>query len=203
MESQNPVPYDYTGLLKRRKWSLIFPTLTLFLIAATVAMMLPPIFESTATILIEEQGIPDDFVTATVTSDVEKRLKAMNQQIKSSSTLSGIIDQFRLYEELKEKQSLGEIIGKMRQDIRFETVSAEVLNRRTGKSSQVIIGFKISFQGSSPHKVRQVTEHLASLYLEENLRTRKQQTKETSVFLENEMEKVKRDLADIEKRISI
>lgn len=91
----------------------------------------------------------------------------------------------------------------MRKDISFETVSAEVVDRRTGRTSTATIAFKISYQGKSPDKVQQVANRLASLYLEENLRVRKRQTMETSVFLEDEMEKVKTDLAEIEKKISV
>ena len=46
---------DYLDILKRRKWSLILPMLIITLVAAGVAMGLPAIYQSTSTILIEEQ----------------------------------------------------------------------------------------------------------------------------------------------------
>ena len=49
---------DYLEILNRRKWSLIIPTISIFLIAAMLALILQAIYKSTATILIEEQQIP-------------------------------------------------------------------------------------------------------------------------------------------------
>ena len=82
MEPSVKTPGDYFEILKRRKWSLILPALIILLAAAVVALALPSIYKSTATILIEEQEIPADFVATTVTSFVEQRL------IRSCWTLS-------------------------------------------------------------------------------------------------------------------
>ena len=48
----------YVDILKRRKWSLLLPALLVFAVVAAVALMLPPVYKSTSTILIEEQEIP-------------------------------------------------------------------------------------------------------------------------------------------------
>ena len=55
---------DYILILKRRKFSIIIPAVAIFSIAVITAVLLPPIYKSTSTILIEEQEIPADFVMA-------------------------------------------------------------------------------------------------------------------------------------------
>ena len=195
-------PQDYFGILKRRKWSLIIPALIVILIAVTVALVLPSIYMSTSTILIEAQDIPADFVMATNTSYVEQRLQSINQRMMSYTKLSEIIKRFNLYPELRDKQTAEEIVDKMREDIVLEPVSTEVVDRRTGRPSTATIAFTLSYQGKSPNTVQQVTNVLTSLFLTENLQVRETQAKETSAFLESEMEKIKEKLADLEARVA-
>jgi succinoglycan biosynthesis transport protein ExoP len=194
---------DYFDILKRRKWSLALPALIVFVMAVTIAMMLPSIFKSSATILIEEQEIPENFVVSTVTSYAEQRLQSIKQRIMSTTRLMEMINRFNLYTELKEKWTSEEIVQKMRDDIKFDTISADVVDRQTGRPSIATIAFSLSYEGKNPNKVQQVTSMLTSLYLEENLKVRTRRTKETYTFLDDEKGKVKADLNVIEKKIAV
>ena len=132
-------PGDYLDILKRRMWSLILPFLIIVIIAAGVAVMLPSVYRSTATILIEEQDIPQDFVMTTVTSFAEQRMQQIEQRIMSFSRLVEIIERAGLYPELKDKKTTEEIVEKMREDTLLEPVSAEIIDRRTGRPATATI----------------------------------------------------------------
>ncbi|MGB2955873.1 MAG: Wzz/FepE/Etk N-terminal domain-containing protein, partial [Anaerolineales bacterium] len=194
---------DHFAIVKRRKWSLILPALIVFLCAAIVALSLPSIYKSTSTILIEEQDIPADFVMTTVTSFAEQRLQSIYQKIVSFSRLLDIVNRFNLYPDLKEKWTTEKIVEKMREDILLKPISAEMMDRRTGRSTAATIAFTLSYEGESPGTVQQVAGMLTSLFLEENLRVRERQTTETTEFLEDEMEKVKADLAELEAEMAV
>jgi polysaccharide chain length determinant protein (PEP-CTERM system associated) len=202
METSPMAPMDYMNILKRRKWSLILPALIVILIAVVVALVLPSIYMSTSTILIEEQDIPADFVMTTVTSYVEQRLQSINQRMMSYTRLSEIIKRFNLYPELKDKVTAEEIVEKMREDTLLEPVSTEVVDRRTGRPSTATIAFTLSYQGKNPNTVQQVANVLTSMFLSENLQVRETQAKETAAFLESEMDKIKEKLVDLEARVA-
>ena len=202
METSPMAPMDYMNILQRRKWSLILPALIVFLIAVAVALALPSIYMSTSTILIEEQDIPADFVMATVTSYVEQRLQSINQRMMSFTKLSEIIQRLNLYPELRDKRTAEEIVEKMQEDTILEPVSTEVVDRRTGRPTAATIAFTLSYQGKNPNTVQQVANVLTSLFLSENLQVRETQAKETSAFLESEMEKIKEKLADLESLVA-
>jgi polysaccharide chain length determinant protein (PEP-CTERM system associated) len=194
---------EYVLILKRRKWSLILPALIIFAISAMIAVALPPVYKSTSTILIEEQEIPADFVMATVTSFVEQRLQSIHQRIMSTSRLIDIIKRFNLYSDLRGRLTSEQIVEKMRESIKLETISAEVVDRRTGRPSSATVAFTLTYEGKGiPDKVQRVANVLASLFLEENLRVRERQTRETSQFLKDEMKKLKTHLDDIEAKIA-
>ncbi len=201
MEPSVKTPGDYIEILKRRKWSMILPALIIFLAAAVVALALPSIYKSTATILIEEQEIPADFVATTVTSFVEQRLQSINQRVMTYTKLLDIINRYKLYQDLREKRVTEEIVEKMSEDILFEPISVEAIDRRTGRPTTATIAFTLSYEGKHPQTVQQVTNVLTSLFLRENLAVRERQTEETSKFIEAEMSKVQADLDKIEKAI--
>jgi polysaccharide chain length determinant protein (PEP-CTERM system associated) len=121
----------------------------------------------------------------------------------STTKLLEIINRFNLYAKLRNKRTTEEIVDRMRKkDIKFQTISAEIIDRRTGNPTKATIAFSLSFRGESPALVQQVANVLASLYLEENLRAREYQAVGTSRFLEEEMKGVKAHLLQIETRIT-
>jgi len=193
---------DFVAIAKRRKLSLILPALFVVVVASVVAFTLPPVYRSTSTILIEEQEIPREFVVGTVTSFAEQRLQTINQRIMSSTRLLEIINQFNLYTELRSKLPIEEIVAKMRKDIKLETISANVVDPRSGTAKIATIAFSLSYDGSSPETVQKVANMLASLYLEENMKALESQTIGASKFLEEEARGLQVELAQVDAKIS-
>jgi succinoglycan biosynthesis transport protein ExoP len=182
----------YLMILKNRKKFFIIPAVVVLLVAIAIALLLPSIYESSSTILIEDQQIPPDFVRSTVTGFADQRIQSLTQQILSRIKLWEIIQQFNLYSELREKLTREEIIEKMRDNIRLDTISADIVERpksRGGatRTSAITIAFSISYRGRNPETAQKVAGTLASQYLEQNLKFREEQAKTTTQFLEVEL----------------
>ncbi len=193
---------DVMEIVKRRKWGIIVPTASVLVIALLVSVLWPRTYRSTSTILIEEQEIPREYVMTTVTSFAEERLQNINQRVMSSTRLQEIINRFNLYANLKEKWTTEEIIEKMRKEIKFETISANIIDRRTGNPTAATIAFSLSYEGKDPGVVQQIDNVLASLYLQENLKVREQQTTGATKFLDDEMKSVQASLAVLDSRLA-
>ena len=202
MDEENFEISDIVDILKRRKWALILPAVLVFGIACIVALLLPSIYKSTATILIEEQEVPSDFVMTTVTGYAEQRIQTTQQRIMSTNKLMDIIQRFGLYPEYQDRWSTDEIIEKLRDDIKLELISADTIDRRTGRATAATIAFTLSYEGKDAATVQRVTDTLVSLFLSENLQVRQRQTTETTEFLEDEAQRVRIKLDALEKRIS-
>lgn len=204
MEQETIDLKDFTDIIRRRRWSFLIPAGAIFLLAVIVALAMAPVYKSTATILIEEQEIPVDFVVTTVTSYVEQRLQSINQRIMSTTRLLEIIDRFNLYADERGNRSTQELIAKMRDDVLLEPISTEVMDKRTGRATMATIAFTLSYAAKeAPATVQQVASQLTSLFLEENLRVRERQTSETSQFLREENERVKRQLDQVDAEIAV
>jgi polysaccharide chain length determinant protein (PEP-CTERM system associated) len=195
---------DVIKIIKRRRWALIVPLLSVVMLAVIVLIVWDPVYRSTSTILIEEQEISRDYVMATVTSYAEQRLQMINQRIMSSSRLVEIINKFNLYADKRNSLTTEEIVDNMRKkDIKFDTVMADVIDRRTGQKTAATIAFTVSYEGKNPAVVQQVDNVLASLYLEENIKVTSQQSSGTTKFLEDELNSVQSKLLSLEKAIAV
>ena len=194
----------FLSILKRRKWDFILTAAGVFIIVAIMAFIWPPTYRSTSTILIEAQEIPKEYVMSTVTAFAEQRLQAINQRIMSSTTLLEIIKRFNLYADERTKLTTEEIVDKMRKKyIKFDTISADVIDQRTGRTASATIAFSVSFDGDNPDVVLQVTNVLSSLYLEENLKSREQQTAGASKFIDEEAKTIKVNLSELDAKIAV
>lgn len=193
---------DLFDILKRRKLSIVVTAAVIFAVSAVTAFMLPPKYRSSSTILIEEQEVPRDFVNTTVTSYADQRLQTINQRIMGTDRLLEIVKKFNLYPDLRDKWTTEEIVAKLREDIQLKTISADVIDPRSGMPRPATIAFTLAYQGESPKVVQQVAGELASLYLAENLATRERQSQGTSAFLQEEQNAVKAQLARVDAKIA-
>ncbi len=207
MEPEKDLRYYWRALLTRKHY-FIWPALAVVVIAAMVALLLPSIYESKSTILIEEQQIPPDFVRSTVTGYADQRIQSLNQQILSRTKLLDIIRQFDLYTDQRGRFTQEEIVDNMRNDINIDLIGAEVADQkgkrpgRPGGQEGVTIAFTIAYRGKNPDTVQKVAGTLASLYLQENIKIREQQAKTTTVFLETELKEIQDQIATLGQKIT-
>ncbi|RLB65883.1 MAG: lipopolysaccharide biosynthesis protein [Deltaproteobacteria bacterium] len=193
---------DIKGIFRRQKNIFLVAFLAIFILSVIIAFILPPVYRSQSTILIEEQQIPQEFVRTTITSYVEERLQVITQQIMSRPRLLEIINEFNLYPEMRDRFTTEEIVQKMRDAISFEMINTEVTDRRTGRPTTATIAFTLAYEGENPDTVQKVANKLASLYLEANLKTREQRASNITNFLEQELKNLKEKIDEKESKIS-
>src|SRR5215469_18249448 len=87
----------YLGILKRRHLHFLIPLFVGWAVVWAASWILPPRYQSTTLILVEEPAMPKDYVKPNVSDDLQDRLQSITQQILSRSNLLPIINQFHLY----------------------------------------------------------------------------------------------------------
>ncbi len=194
-------PQDYIAIAKRRKWHFLLPVVVLFPICVAIAMLLPPVYRSSATILIEAPNIPRELVSSMITSYADQRLQSIYHRATASQNLTTIINKYDLYSEARTRLPLNEIIGNMRDAVTMKVISADVIDPRSGRAGKANIAFTLSFEHQSPSNAQRVVNELVSLYLSENLRVRQQSAAEATGFLSGEAARLEREISDIEKRL--
>ncbi len=194
---------DYLVILDRRKAWLFGTAAVILFVSFTVAFVLPPVFQSTATILIEQQEIPTELVQSTVTSYADQRLQVISQRVMTRSNLMNIVQKYNLFTRDRERGvPLEAIIDKMREKIKMEMVSADVIDPRSGRPTQATIAFTISYQDANAGVAQSIANELTSLYLNENLNTRNRQAAEASDFLSDEVKRVGVLVSELEAKLA-
>jgi succinoglycan biosynthesis transport protein ExoP len=183
---------EYWQTVQQRKWLIYFTTLALTLAAVVTIALLHDQYQATTTILVDPQKVPDEYVNATIRSPLTERLQTISQEVLSSTRLQEVIDKWNLYPELRQSMSMEQIIDYMRNKIKID------VKRAAGSGPGA---FSITYEGRNPVVVAQVTNELASRFIEWNLQTRQQQAMGTTQFLSGQLQGAKRDLENQEGQV--
>ena len=124
---------EYAAILQRRKIHFTVPAVLIFLAAIILAFTLPPVYRSTATILIEKPQISTDMVASFVTGYAVERIHAINQQVMVYDNIWKMAQDFDLYPEERSPDKAADIVRLVRDSISLEMVSKGVINPRTGR----------------------------------------------------------------------
>src|SRR5271154_2481381 len=168
---------------------------------ATLALagLLPSTYRSTATILIEQQEIPQEIVRSVITSFADQRVQVISQRVITTQNLLSLIDRYQLYPDIRQKEPREVLIDKMRSDIAMHMISADVIDPRSGRPTQATIAFSVSYQSRSPDLALKVANDLTSLYLNENLTSRTQLGQQTATFFSQEASRQAEHIAVLDK----
>ena len=179
----------YLDIAKKRKYWIVIPFLVSILGGLGFSLGLPKVYEAETLILVLPQKVPTRLVTPIVETGIIDRLKTMMEQVKSRTNLEAVIKQYDLYGDTN--MALGNKVHYFRSQIEINI----------HKGSEGESAFRISFRYKDPKKVSDVTNTLASNFLEQNLQARESQAFGTSSFLGDELESVKKKLLEKEEEL--
>jgi uncharacterized protein involved in exopolysaccharide biosynthesis len=185
---------DFIAIAHRRRWHFILPLALILSIATALAFLLPPMYRSQATILIERQSIPADLVKTTVTGYLQEQIEVIRQKIATYENLMQIANAFDLYPEIRQVDP-GQAVDRIRKSIEIDMVDVKASKPDARGDSVVTIAFTVSFQAESPEVAQAVTKQLAERYLEENRATRNRRAAEVSGFLTREANALQEEIA--------
>ena len=185
---------DALRIAWRRKWWVLVPLLIFSIGTPLVARLIPDRYRSEAVILIVPQRVPESYVRSTVTTLIADRVRTISQQIMSRARLEGIIQDFDLYPEQRRTGIMEDVVETMRRNIRVDIPRSS--GRRDASSS-----FQVSFTSTDPRTAMRVTDRLAYLFIDENLRDREVLAEGTDQFLETQLNEARRQLQEHEQAL--
>src|SRR5664279_1384941 len=180
------------GIVRRRHLHFLIALFLGWLAVWGLSWILPARYASSTLILVEQPTMPKDYVVPNVNEDVQGRLQNITQQILSRTRLLHIIDELNLYPKDRRRLSPDEIVEQLRKDIEIELVK---------DAQKQVTAFRISYSAHDPSIAQQVTSKLTSLFINENLEMRQQQSEGTTKFLGDQMETAGQNLEAQEEKI--
>ncbi len=170
-------------------WSLITG------IAVAVALLLPPVYRSSASILVESQQISEALARSTVDISSLEQIQVLQQQLMTRANLLQIADDFDIY-KAEPGLSPTEIVDRMTRSTFFDKAQFG-----STRNSPGAIIFDISFEANQAQLAADVTNQLATLILEQNVRIRTGRASETMQFFQNSVNDLGAQLAKLEGEI--
>ena len=188
---------ELKGIIRRRKKLFICTGSIIFILCLMVAFVLPPIYQSQATIVVENQEIPSEYVKSTITTYVSERLYILTEKIKNYSKLLDIIQANDLYPDLR---SDGEKVAEMKDSIKLKTI--DVALKESGGRERATIAFTLSYEYLNAKNAQVVVSTLSKIFVEEDQKAREAQASTTTQFLEKELKELRRQIKINEEKIS-
>jgi len=201
-QEYQPKLADYVATLRRRWPSAAVAFVVVVAIGAGVALLWPPVYRSMSTVLIEQQAIPEDLVRSTISSFADQRIQLIKQRVMTTVKLLEIIREHGLYADDFDSKPREVIIDRMRRDIKVATISADVVDPRSGQPMAATIAFTVAYDNRSPVLAARVANQLTSLFLQGNSETRREQAAEASTFLTEETKRLSDEMQTLEGRLA-
>lgn len=145
-------------------------------------LQMPKIYESKALLSYEQQQInPAKMDPEQGRLRLREALATLQELVTSQSSLEKLMTQFSLYTQERERLPIQDVLTIIRKNIEIKPLAQGDV-------------FSVSFQGSNPEIVVKMTNALASMFIEENLKYREERATETSKYTESELAMAKKAL---------
>jgi len=175
--------YPYIQLVLRRKWIIIFTAIPILILGFLYCLFAPLVYKTSSLIVVVPQKVPESYVRSTVTGQNDERIRGILQEITSRTNLEKLIKKYHLYPEMRKKYPMETVVEKMKEEITIE-------NPREARRN----AFKLSYEGRDPKLITEVTNAIANMFVEQNLKIRANQSENTAKFLSSELNKIYTEL---------
>jgi succinoglycan biosynthesis transport protein ExoP len=161
----------------RRPLMVLVPWAAILVLSIVSLFVLPKRYRSSTLILIESERVPDSFVPNIATQNRGRSVDTIRPEILSRTRLERVLDETQPYPETASR-----------------TTAVEQMRRATSVNSSGSDGFTIEFVHSDPHKAQEVTDRLATLFIDETIKAREQQVEGAVDFLVGQVSAARRQL---------
>ena len=189
MENQEFIKYhspaEYLKVFFRRKWLFITPIFAGFVLSVIACFVIPPAYESSTVILVEEEKILNPLIQGlAVSTPVAQRMRTLKEQILGWDSLVTLTDKLNLAKNIDNQPGYEKLITGLRKDISV-----------TMRGTNLI---KIAYVGSNPQKTHLIAKTLTDIFIQQNMRSQTKETDVAIVFIKEQLEVYKRKIKESE-----
>ena len=188
-------------------WAVFLRRLPYFLVIVafltaggiTVAMILPPVYTSSASMLVEPQQIPGDLAQTTVPVDPYEQAQIIEQRLMTRANLLALAKRVGMYDDVDPPMSANAMAGDIASHISFIGFVPDA-TRAPNTPGATIIG--VSFTAPTGEYANKGANELVNLVLEENVKLRTGRANDTLEFFQSEADRLSGLLEQQSQKIS-
>jgi polysaccharide biosynthesis transport protein len=187
--------FYYLAVLRER----IFIVIVSFFVFASVGVLVvhwwTPVYQASATILVERPQIAETLAASTVQDDTFARLGLIRNQILLKPELLAMADRFKIERGGSDRED-DRLVDRLRERLAIDYVFVDV-----PRSSDAALTLSVSFEDGDPLRAKEVVEYIVDRILDENRQNRLVRAEDTVAFFDKEVKQLDDALGAIEAKI--
>lgn len=180
----------YLSVVGRRLHYIALIFLAVTALSAYVAVTLPPLYQSTARLLMESAQIPDALAAPTVDTAALEQLQIIEQRLMTRSNLLEIARKFRALPRI-DTMAPDDIVTAMR--------DSTTIAKQAGRDQATLM--TITFDAENAQTAAAVVNEYVTRILTDSTASRTSQAQDTLQFFQQEVERLSTDLSTQSARI--
>jgi polysaccharide chain length determinant protein (PEP-CTERM system associated) len=193
MEHEELHPLDYLSVVQRRKWWLIVPAALSVVVGLALVRYLPKEYKSSTTIGVTSPTVSPNILGSAIPFDNQERLRAISQQLLSLPILARVVKE----EQLTSDDAIEAGVSRLRKGIQI-TVPEPVAAMNEPRHLDL---FVVGYNDKEPALAQRVANRLATVFVDENARTRTVQAADASAFVGSQLAASQTRLAALDARL--
>jgi polysaccharide biosynthesis transport protein len=193
---------DYGAMIKRRWVSAVSLLSFMILASVLVAYLLPPLYRSTAIILLQPSSIPRELITTTVkdlddvSNVAQTEVELVRRKVMDPDELVPLVKQLDPYPLRKD------LTLEAKAEMVSDNTSVERVDPITGKPLDTSTAFAIHYLNGDPKLSKQVGRLIVEQYLTYNRRTRTEQAAAAYQFLSTQAKELEGSMVQMEQKLA-
>ena len=184
MEQQPVHPLEYLAVVNRRKWWFIVP-LVFCMFAGVIAWIVwPKTYLSQAAIAIDSPTLSSDILRGAQSMDPGERQRAVSQLLLSPAVLERVVRE----EHMNARKSINEVTDALRANVSDNVLVPNPIGfQRPADPAQGINLFYLGYTDHNPRRAQEITNRLATVFVDENSKEQTARAVKTSDILAQEL----------------
>ncbi|EIE49058.1 lipopolysaccharide biosynthesis [Citreicella sp. 357] len=172
------------------------PWLILVVIAGATAglyfaVTLPPVYESSARMIVEAEQIPDELAASTVRTNAGEQISIIEQRILTREVLLELANRMAIYTGEDAQMPASDKVADLRDRIAIGLSGG-------GRNAMLV---NVSFRDSDAQRAARVTNEIVTLILSENVRMRTTVSGQTLEFFTQEVDRLGQEISRLSARM--
>lgn len=187
---------DLGRMLRKHYWIVLAGLLLGALAGTALIYWRPDQYASRAQIRFIPPQVAERYVTPNLSMQVEQRVYALTQLLRSRLTATRLIESFGLYPERRRFLPVADVLPHFQDNLRIQTIGNEGDDKNTKVPT-----VEISFHYSDAETAQKVVQRLVELVFEENRRYRTEQSIGATEFLDEQAKRLTEEMEEVEIRL--
>lgn len=202
MSSDDQTLPDFLRILKKRARPALIAAFAVLLAMTCFVFLLPAVYESRATLLIEHMDMPVELAGGAGSQEyVEQRLQRTRQRVLTSEGVQALISRRGVY-EVDDDTNVDQLVDEFRANTFVTPRVTGVIDPRSMRSAELTYAFDVGFWHSDPDVATAIANDLADLFVASSAAQAKEDAIRAIEFAKVESERLAGELREREARLT-